>query len=712
MNAELSVAQNNELNVHYFCNRIKDVRGTYGLVRSGKDIVFECRCEYESCEKFHQCMPNPIVRMYENIVEKPIDFTQLQYEWLGTVMPIEHVFDEPEFEYEDEKVPVAFTEAPVINEGEYSALTDPSTIITADIEAHILVNAGPGTGKTFTVIERLAHIIREGEVDLCQVLVLCYTNAAREVILHRLAEKGLGDASLQLVICTLDSLAWQNLTSRLENESELGRLFELGFNGCIRQFNMEFDPEEWADFEYLIIDELQDLVNERAKMTLKILRAVNCGYLLLGDKCQAIYDYDCNDGESINSGLFYKQLDEIMPEDTLKYELKSNIRQSETLSRRSDTLRNALLELDTIDTNEFFRDHISKLESEKFVPADFSVLSQTMTTAILTRSNGEAEWISAKLHKNCIPHTLLRSVTPPISLHRWLADMFWDFREARMGKDEFCERYMIRIDYDSEAAEAAYHALISSLPEEYSGLGYFEIDKVISALRRGQHLSPVLLNEPNEALTVSTIHKAKGREFDHVYLFSAFTPSSDNTDEARVRYVGETRPRTTLDALQKSKWHVRKSFTARWIMQGYSWGTPFCDRIVIGFSGDISQDGFVKGDLEAAIEKQSYIARQIKVNDTVEICFIDDTYLIYHYGCCIGTISDEAQESLLSSIQSLYRWSGIPPRLHDVYVKNVVTIVPHRFPSGVDAMFKESNFWLGVELTGFAKADWHWEGGF
>jgi hypothetical protein len=684
------------------CIKARDGQMTHGAVMRGDAIVWECRCEYEECEDFSQCMPNPIVRPLDDS-SAAWDWTnsyELRYERLGT---IEHILRAPaeiEPEIEEEPIPEEFAETPPIISGEYVKLEKHfGAIIEADINSHILVDAGPGTGKTHTVIERLSHIINSGEVDLGQVLVLCYTNAVRDVILRRLAERGLSSEARQLVICTLDSLAWNNLSQKTDED-----LFALGFNGCIQRFNNMFDAEEWSGFQYVIIDELQDLVNERAKMTLNILGALRCGYLLLGDKCQAIYDYDCVGREKINSVSFYNSLGELLPDDAAKYELTGNRRQTKELADLSDGFRSALISLSATEANKYFVTEIKAMPSELFSPNIFSEPTDG-TTAILTRSNGEAEWVSAQLHGKKIPHTLLRSVTQRTSLHRWLADMFWDYRESRISRDDFIERYSIRVGGGEGTAESAYCAILASLSAERDG--YFELEKLREALIRGQELSPLLLNTP-ESLTVSTIHKAKGREYDRVFLFDCLRPSQTNAEEARVWYVGATRPRSELYRLRKGRWPLFKSSSGRWIKQGpakYHRKT-FCDRITVGLPEDVEQAGFIFGNLGQAIDTQAYIASQIKADDRLELRLAGSVYHIQHDGHVIGRLSDSAQMSISSSVREFYKSSGIPSHLTEIYVNNIITVVPSKFPSRADSMFKESKFWLGIELTGFAKADW------
>ncbi|MDR0652448.1 MAG: AAA family ATPase [Synergistaceae bacterium] len=703
----LTEVQRREIEEDKGCMKALDGQMTHGPVRRGNTIVWECRCEYEQCEDFKSCMPNPIVREYSDLPsdEALRNDETLRYEWLDS---IEKIFEMPEMaeiegEAERETIPIEYSEAHFAVSGEYVRLEEPDAIIRAGVNSHILVNAGPGTGKTYTVVERLAHIIDSGSFDLSQVLVLCYTNAARDVILQRLDAKGMSAEVRQLVICTLDSLAWNNLSQKTDDD-----LFGLGYDGCIQRFNAEFDAEEWSDFEYVIVDELQDLVNERARMTLNILAALKCGYLLLGDKCQAIYDYDCAGADKVNSVGFYERLESLLPQDAVKYELIGNRRQSDELSRRSDNLREALLTFGIPEANEFFKHEIEKMSGKPFKTDNFEGLSAIGTTAILTRSNGEAEWISAKLHKKNIPHALLRSVNPRVSLHRWVADMFWDYREPRISRDDYIERHIVRTGGDERSALDSYNGILSTLAGN-TGADFFDVQRLAGALRYGQDISPFMLNLPPSSLTVSTIHKAKGREFDHVYLLGGFSPASDNTEEARVWYVGATRPRNGLDCLKHGRWALRRPPTARWILQGVSrWSrAAFCSRIVVGLPGDTECRGFILGSLSEAVRRQAYIANHIKVNDPVELRLIDGVYGIFHDNNRIGELSDAARSSFLTSIKRFFKWSDIPPRLTDIYIGNIITVVPQTFPSEADAMFKESNFWLGVELTGFAKAEWH-----
>ena len=711
---KLTQTQNNELQDDVSCALAYDKQMTHGPVLISGNIIWDCRCEYDSCINFAKCMPIPIVRERKDTVAvNTTQSVELKYEWLGTIEKVEFLFKEPEIKEPEidieEPIPEEYTEAPDVEPNEFIPIYEPDSIIYADLDSRILVNAGPGTGKTHTVIERLEYIIETGKVELGQVLVLCYTNAARDVILERLDEKGLSAEARQLVICTFDSLAWNNLSEKTEDD-----LFALGYNGCIERFNKDFHADEWSDFEYVIIDELQDLVNERARMTINIMKALQCGYLLLGDNCQAIYDYDCDGENKIDSVKFYEMIDETLPPDALKYELKGNRRQSAHLSRFTDDLRDALSSFSTSEVNDYFKVETEAMTSEQFSPVLFSDLPKGVSTAILTRNNGEAEWISARLRKKGIPHNLIRSVTSRLSLHRWIADVFWDYRLPTISKNDFIERYIIRVKGDEIAAENAYYGVLSLLkPDSYIDAGYLNVQSFTKSLRRWENVSDVLINTQNELLTVSTIHKAKGREFDHVYVLNTYTSIEDNTQEARVEYVADTRPKEKLFRLSKGSWYLRKpKDTARWIGTGRGWytNTIFCNKVVIGLLNDIDTNSFINGDLEHAIKIQKHIATRVKINDVVDICLVNNVYEIYHQDICIGSLSNEARDSIRASIQNVIGWGEIPPRLTNTYVSNIVTVSRNLDATKADSMFKDSQLWLGVELSGFAEADWKWEG--
>lgn len=51
-------------------------------------------------------------------------------------------------------------------------------VIQAPIDRKIIVNAPPGTGKTYTVSKKIEYIVQNDIVPLEQVLVICFSRSA------------------------------------------------------------------------------------------------------------------------------------------------------------------------------------------------------------------------------------------------------------------------------------------------------------------------------------------------------------------------------------------------------------------------------------------------------------------------------------------------------------------------------------------------------
>lgn len=75
---------------------------------------------------------------------------------------------------------------PLMTQGQYDAATASETFVN--------VVAGPGTGKTTTLIHRIKHLVERG-VPPCQILVLTFTNKAAYELVERLKVAGIAGAS-------------------------------------------------------------------------------------------------------------------------------------------------------------------------------------------------------------------------------------------------------------------------------------------------------------------------------------------------------------------------------------------------------------------------------------------------------------------------------------------------------------------------------------
>ena len=55
-----------------------------------------------------------------------------------------------------------------------------------EIQKHISVTAGPGSGKTTVLVERYLHILRERNLSIDQIVAITFTNRAANEMRERL----------------------------------------------------------------------------------------------------------------------------------------------------------------------------------------------------------------------------------------------------------------------------------------------------------------------------------------------------------------------------------------------------------------------------------------------------------------------------------------------------------------------------------------------
>ncbi len=98
------------------------------------------------------------------------------------------------------------------SEAFHSGLTAEQIEIVKSPARVITVGAGPGTGKTKTLVERIVYLIREAGVDPAEITAVTFTNRAANEIKSRLAKILAGDRKLnRLNLGTFHSLAWKIL---------------------------------------------------------------------------------------------------------------------------------------------------------------------------------------------------------------------------------------------------------------------------------------------------------------------------------------------------------------------------------------------------------------------------------------------------------------------------------------------------------------------
>lgn len=137
------------------------------------------------------------------------------------------------------------------------------------LDGPVMVLAGPGTGKTFTVIQRIKYILEQGippEVILC----LTFSEAAANEMKARLV-KEIGTIASSVVIHTYHAFC-NEIIRQYPNEFELldgvGLIDDITkrnlMKECLDEFNPEFYRTKWGD-AYYYIGEVLSAVDEIKK---------------------------------------------------------------------------------------------------------------------------------------------------------------------------------------------------------------------------------------------------------------------------------------------------------------------------------------------------------------------------------------------------------------------------------------------------------------
>ena len=108
----------------------------------------------------------------------------------------------------------------------YNQLNDKQKAVVDNIEEHVVVLAGPGTGKTQVLSVRTANILKRTRVLPSNILILSFTNAAAGTIRERIVEI-IGTDGYFVEVETYHSLANSIITESEEVSEIFGEKIEL-----------------------------------------------------------------------------------------------------------------------------------------------------------------------------------------------------------------------------------------------------------------------------------------------------------------------------------------------------------------------------------------------------------------------------------------------------------------------------------------------------
>lgn len=706
----LTYAQEQELKNNIPCTSRdnKLCEQTFGAVKVGNEIVWSCRCENVECENYEDCMNLPnskrIDRDYINL--DTVYITPKDDDVLNDLL-----FEEPiknSYNSSTKEAETFYFEDTAFN---YTKISDNSVIVQAPLNQNIIVNAKSGSGKTDTIIQRLHYVIEKQMIrSPSNILVLCYNKATQNYIQENLPKDG-GD----IHVSTLDAYATKNLYDIQDD-----KYLTLNYEERIDRYNSQISKMNLRKYEMVIFDEMHDFVNQRAMMVLNIAKRANCGVFLLGDKCQALYQEDAAEHPfSVDVVRLYSLLNKVFLRNIKKYELVINTLKESDLGTIATNIREGLLYKNLIEAKKIIRREFEKIETEKtFVEKIKPITKSNETLAFLCKNDSEAEYVSSLLYKNKVQHNLIRNLPNKYSYARWVGDILWDHCSDYITKEDFVERYTARVSDDEKKAFEMYELLLEFLRDYGQEPPKDKIDKheLMLTFVNGKEPAVELTNKIDRQITVSTVFKSKGEQYDNIYLvdfqIDKLGNDSIKLDKLHEIYGAIIRAKNSVKMINfKNSVNFKKTVKNHSYRTFMKYNLEYCTHFSIG--DDVDTDYFILGDFKDVLQNQRYMSEVVRVNDKVELILCEDTYKIYHiqntrksikHSQFLGVLSSEAFDDLKNAME-IYNNSILPNRMYDLYISQVVTVPQNVDSNKISSQFKKSKFTVGIEISGFAKLD-------
>ena len=603
-------------------------------------------------------------------------------------------------------------------------------MVKAPIENKIFVNAGPGTGKTHTLINRVKYITAEKQlVEPQELMILCFSRSAIGEINSRLSRSVIEDESLyqlnMLDVRTFDSFATY-LIKFLEPEMDLtGKLYGERIEIAITLMNN--NPDVLKNYKHIIIDEMQDLIGVRARFVKTILEiSSHCGFTLLGDTCQSIYNYQVKDDPNeMDTDSFYAWILDTYSDEIEWYEFNKNYRHPKYLMEITDQVRQAILHKKPSEQWDII---LNKMRSFPHFGNSYKIGSclgeiGSRKISFLCRNNGQALKVSNQMSSQGIEHELLKPANYKV-LKPWLGEVLnhcEDIIDYRKFKDIISSKY----DLNEYEIQNKWHNLKDI---EEGGASILDIRELSHQLSFKKHMYENLCIKEDSNILISTIHRAKGREFDYVLLLDdsmEWEQDEDNlADESKVYYVALTRPKKELYRFSlNNKNSIRRlkdgDGNGRWFETYYDLQhkkNKFSS-IEVGMEEDIDTISFVSDSFlqpeSNAESNQEYILNNIKKNDEVELRLVKQNgiaigYDIYHNENKIGKMSQSFLWEVYKVLRAIYRIfenkaKFFPPYIREVYVDKICTYVLNNEFIEEENKYISNGIWNGITIAGFGK---------
>jgi len=407
---------------------------------------------------------------------------------------------------------------------------------------YMVIAAGPGSGKTKVLVHKLASLLLMEDVKHEQLLMVTFSRSAATEFKKRLIDL-IGNAANFIEIKTFHSYCF-DILGKVGTIEKSSTILE---TAVAKIKNNEVEPSRITK-SVLVIDEAQDMDLAEFELIRALMeKNESMRVIAVGDDDQNIYGWRGADSKYL--------LSFVTEHHATKYELITNYRSKSNLVSFSNQflklIKNRLKEIPIeAHQNENGRIKVVRYKNRNLViPLINDILSSdlTGTTAVLAKTNEEAFQLAGLLNKHGMKAKLIQS-DDTFSLYN-LAEIRY-FLDALQLTDN---TYLIDSDVWNDARRSTIERFKASTKLEI----FVHLIKDFEATNPKRKFRSDLMvfireskledfiTSTSEVIIVSTIHKAKGKEFDNVFLL---LENFDIREDARKRelYVAMTRARNNL----------------------------------------------------------------------------------------------------------------------------------------------------------------------
>jgi len=638
--------------------------------------------------------------------------------------------------------------------GVFEPNAEQAVVIDAAPEAWLLVVAGPGTGKTQVAAMRLAHLVRSGLLP-AQILVLSFSRSAVATLTRRIAALNLPDEHVvedlrHLAIRTFDSWAFRILRQGGTAVPELlGRQHDENIVAATSALADESNialSERLAGIRHVIVDEFQDLPGVRAGMVVQLLSKLNAGerrvgFTVLGDPVQSIYRWAARAKGQPAAADPWQELKTRMGPGLREVSLTRNHRSTEKLATMAASLRKILRseELSAekkLAAMQRFLERLPASSAETMLGPDWLAKLPEGSVAVLTRSNGEAVRVTKMLLGDIVEGPAvpvrLRTAGATAVTPAWIAALFARFKPVTVARSTFDIVYAKAEEQLDVAARASLNlpsrdvawsrlARASGAPDSATAI---DMEALRERLAWPDSFPDDQVSE-DAAVYVTTVHQAKGMEFDNVALLDPRPREDDEAPEdplevAHVGFVAVTRAGSALGRIPSSCIYkapyekVLPSGRSRFL----SWGKM--TNFQFGLSGDIDATSFVDGEFQGNPDKVSELQKVLAERAAMlrghkvilkrietagegsrardvryEVCLQEGN----HEGMRLARTTQQVTTDLLDLLWD--KGLSLPNKILNLRIGEVVSLAARGdMAASIPEPWHSSRLWLGITLFG------------